>query len=80
MPRSRAKQDDLSQGKQHLPRLLIAVGARSRRNPLDSGCDAQRFCHENVILSGSDWMKEDGHVAQNGDCIDGDSRGGDARA
>jgi hypothetical protein len=42
--------------------------------------DLQRFCHESVILSGSDWMRENGHVAQNGDRIDGDSRRGNARA
>jgi hypothetical protein len=42
--------------------------------------DLQRFCHESVILPGSDWMRENGHVAQNGDRIDGDSRRGNARA
>jgi hypothetical protein len=40
----------------------------------------QRFCHESVILSGSDWMRENGHVAQNGDRVDGDSRRSNARA
>jgi hypothetical protein len=42
--------------------------------------DLQRFCHESVILFGSDWMRENGHVAQNSDRVDGDSRRGNACA
>jgi hypothetical protein len=40
----------------------------------------QRFCPEKVIRLGSDRIKEKGHVAQNGDRIDDDSRRGNARA
>jgi hypothetical protein len=40
----------------------------------------QRFGRENVIPFGSDRIKENGHVAQTGDRIDGDSRRGNARA
>jgi hypothetical protein len=42
--------------------------------------DLQRFCHESVIPFGSDWIRENSHVAQNGDRIDSDSRRGNARA
>jgi hypothetical protein len=40
----------------------------------------QRFCHESVIPFGSDWIRENSDVAQNGDRIGSDSRRGNARA
>jgi len=42
--------------------------------------DLQRFRDESVILSGSDGMRENSHVAQNSDRIDRDGRRGNARA